>query len=115
LVDKEEHDGKELIVYGGWRLCDPRSTVKEMADDGDSWGKTTTQPRRSATRKESRNGAAKQRLAGGECVVAASLGVVKSCRKRGKFRSPAPFIGGGERGGVGGPARRHRGASGLLV
>jgi hypothetical protein len=49
LVDEEEHDGEELTIYGGWRLHDPWSTAKEMTDDGDSWGKTTAQPRRSAT------------------------------------------------------------------
>jgi hypothetical protein len=54
-------------------------------------------------------------LVGGECVTAASLGMGKRCEKRGKVQSSAPFMGGGERGGVGGPARQHWGTGDLLV
>jgi hypothetical protein len=85
LVDEGEHDGEELTVYGGWCPHDPRLTVKETADDRDSWGKTTAQPRRSAMQKEWRNGAAKRWLAGSECATAAYLSVGKSCEKRGKL------------------------------
>jgi hypothetical protein len=66
LVDKEEHDREELTIDGGWCPHDPWGTVKEMTDDGDSWGKTTTRTQDLATWKESWNGAAKQQLAGGE-------------------------------------------------
>jgi hypothetical protein len=39
-----------------------------VADDRDSWGKTTTQPRELATREESPNGGAERRLAGSEGI-----------------------------------------------
>jgi hypothetical protein len=98
LVNEEEQDKEELTIYGGRRPRDPQLMTKERADDGDSWGKRTAQPRRSATQKESRNGAAKQWLASGKGIAVAYLGIKKSCKKRGKLRSPAPFICGGERG-----------------
>jgi hypothetical protein len=96
LVDKEKHDGEELTIYGGWRLRDPQSTVKETADDVDSWGKMTSQQRRLAMRKESRNGTAKWQLAGGKCAAVTYLSMGKSYKKGEELQSPAPFIGGGE-------------------
>jgi hypothetical protein len=62
-------------VIGGWRLRDARWRAEEMADDCDSWGKTTTRTHGLATRKESQNGAAERWLAGGEWAVAAYLGI----------------------------------------
>jgi hypothetical protein len=42
FVDEEEHDREERTIDGGWHPRDPRWTVKETTDDGDSWSKTTT-------------------------------------------------------------------------
>jgi hypothetical protein len=47
--------------------------AEEMADDDDSWGKTTARSRGLATSKESQNGGVKQQLAGGERQVVAYL------------------------------------------
>jgi hypothetical protein len=63
-VSNEKHDREELTVDGGRRSRDPTRTAEETTNDGKTQGKTTARPRRLATQKESRNGMAKQQLAG---------------------------------------------------
>jgi hypothetical protein len=71
---------------GGSHSRDLRWTAEETANDRDSWCKTTTRTQGLATRKESRNGATKQRLARGECTAVAYLSERKSCEKGRKLR-----------------------------
>jgi hypothetical protein len=75
LVGDEKLDGEELTVDGGRCSRDPMKTT----DDGKTWGKTIARPRRLATRKESRNGMVKRRLAAvsGRWHLTSALG--KSC------------------------------------
>jgi hypothetical protein len=75
LVSDEKHDGEELTVDGERHSRDPTWRVEEVADDDETWGKTTARPRRLATRKESRNSAAKRWLAGGEWETTYHLGI----------------------------------------
>jgi hypothetical protein len=68
------------------------STAEEMANDCKTWSKTTAQPRRLATWKESRNAVAKQRLAGSEWAAAAYLGVgEKAVKGDGSFGRRLPL------------------------
>jgi hypothetical protein len=53
-------------VVGGRCSLDPTWRVEEVADDGDSWGKTTTWSSGLARRKESGNGAVEWQLGGGK-------------------------------------------------
>jgi hypothetical protein len=66
---------------------DPRWMTKEAAGDHDSQGKTTAQPRGTATRKELPNGGAKRRLT--------SRRGIKLCKGEGPS-AIGPFFGGGE-------------------
>jgi hypothetical protein len=110
LVGKEEHDGEEVTIDGGWLLRDQRWTAKELADDHDSWGKTIARPRGLATQKEL------QWLAGGEWAAAAYLGDGEKLEKRVEVSFAGSFYKWRrERGGVGGPTHRCRGASDLPV
>jgi hypothetical protein len=74
-----------------------------VADDRDSWGKTTTQPWELATREESPNGGAERWLAGSEGAVAAYLNVGKTVKRGGSLDRSVAFI----------PRRRERGVCGL--
>jgi hypothetical protein len=57
--------------------------VEETTDDDETWGKTTTRPRRLATWKESPNGGVKWQLADGEWAVAAYHSVGEKLQKGG--------------------------------
>jgi hypothetical protein len=52
FIGDEKLNGEELTINGGWCSRDPRWMVKEVADDGDSWGKTTTRLSRLPRSKE---------------------------------------------------------------
>jgi hypothetical protein len=68
------------------------STAEETTNDCETWSKTTAQPRRLATGKESRNAVVKQRLAGGKWAVAAYLGVgEKAVKGDGSFGHRLPL------------------------
>jgi hypothetical protein len=75
----------ELTDGGGLHSCDARWPVEEWADDGDTWGKTTTRSWGLATSKELANGGAKRRLAGGEWWVVSHLGIEEINGERGSF------------------------------
>jgi hypothetical protein len=74
LVGEEEHNREELTVDGGRLSHDPWWTAKEVANDRDSWGRTTARPRGLATWMESPNGGVKRWLISGEWTVVAYLG-----------------------------------------
>jgi hypothetical protein len=67
LVSEEKHNREELTIDCGRRSCDPRCTVKEVDNDGDSKGETTARLSGSSRHEESANGGWSQQLAGGEC------------------------------------------------
>jgi hypothetical protein len=72
LVGEEKHNGEELTIDGGRRSRDPMWRVEEVADDDETWGKTTARPRTLATQN---NRMVKWRLAGGEWAAASHLDV----------------------------------------
>jgi hypothetical protein len=92
LVDDEWHGGDELTGDGGWCPHDPTWTPEETVDDRDSWGKTTAHPWGLATREESPNGEAEQRLVGSEGAAAAYLDVGEKAAESGKLQPSNAFI-----------------------
>jgi hypothetical protein len=76
--------GVTRVIRSGWWSSGP--------DIGESWGKTTAQPRRLATREESPNGRVERWLGGGKGAAAPYLSVRKSCEKGRKLWPAVAFI-----------------------
>jgi hypothetical protein len=71
-----------------------------VADDHDSWGKTTARTQGLVMRDKSPNGGVERWLAGSDGTAAAHLIIGEKVVEKGKLRLPSAFIARGEREGV---------------
>jgi predicted RecA/RadA family phage recombinase len=106
LVSDEQHGREVLTIGGGQQSHDLTWRTKQVADDGDPWGKTTAQLWGLSMREESTNGGRSRHLADGECGHSLPQGGGKSNGKGEALSIRRFYSSRGEREGCGGPAHR---------